>query len=61
VENSRTVAPAKFCRGDRVAGKTSRAGTLASIHTPGDKNNIWFPTNATQEIRTHVRGWYSIL
>ena len=30
------------------------AGTLASIHTPGGKNNIWFPTGATEKIRRAI-------
>jgi hypothetical protein len=30
------------------------AGTLASIHTPGGKNNILFPTGATEKIRRAI-------
>ena len=30
------------------------AGTLASIHTPGGTNNIWFPTGANDKIRRAI-------
>lgn len=30
------------------------AGTLAPIQTPGGKNNIWFPTGATEKLRRAI-------
>src|SRR5260370_22071650 len=43
-------------RATRLPAKIVRtaASSLAPIHSPGGKNNIWFPTGATEKIRRAI-------